>query len=488
MLSLGIKEVSQSLKNNIIKPKELYKECLNRTALINSLNAFISISNEFEFQENENSVLNGIPVAIKDNFCTKNFKTTCGSKMLVDFVPPYNATVVDKLLDAGSVILGKCNLDEFAMGAGTVDSIYGPTKNIWGSDLKYSIGKELPKKKPCLRIAGGSSGGSAVAVATGTCFAALGSDSGGSTRNPASYCGIVGFKPTYSSISRHGLIPLVNSMDVPGILTRNVEDASFIYNTICGIDPKDATTVNVNKITLNKNLNCHKLRIGIPKEYYCKGMSSDVVETWKYVEKVLEEGGVTIQSVSMPHTPYSIACYSVLNQCEVASNMARYDGLRYGQRADVDHSTNQMYSESRSQSLNSVVRGRILAGNYFLLQKNYHKYFLQALKIRQLICEDFRKVWEVVDILLTPTTLTEAPIFEDFIKHDNREQCALNDYCTQSANMSGCPAISIPIRISENEMPLSIQLMAPNYNEESLLSLAYWIEKEVQFPLLRILQ
>uniref|UniRef100_T1HFK4 Glutamyl-tRNA(Gln) amidotransferase subunit A, mitochondrial n=1 Tax=Rhodnius prolixus TaxID=13249 RepID=T1HFK4_RHOPR len=470
MLSLGIKEVSNSLRNNVVKPKELYEECLKRAALVNRLNAFISLSKGFVHIENDNSLLNGIPVAVKDNFCTTNFKTTCGSKMLQDFVPPYNATVVEKLLDAGSIILGKCNLDEFAMGAGTVDSIYGPTRNVWGSDLKYSIGDKLPLKKPCLRIAGGSSGGSAVAVATGACFAALGSDSGGSTRNPASFCGIVGFKPTYSSVSRHGLIPLVNSMDVPGILTKNVEDSSFVYNTICGLDPKDSTTVNVNKITLNKDFNCRKLKIGIPKEYYCKNMSAEVVETWRYAEKILEEGGATVKS------------------CEVASNMARYDGLRYGQRAEVEHSTNQMYSETRSKNLNSVVRGRILAGNYFLLQKNYHKYFIQALKLRQLICEDFKRVWDEVDILLTPTTLTEAPIFDEFIKFDNREQCALNDYCTQSANMSGCPAISIPVRISKNEMPLSVQLMAPNYKEESLLTLAYWIEKEVQFPLLRILQ
>lgn len=439
--------------------------------------------------------LDGIPVAVKDNFCTKGIPTTCASKMLANFVPPYTATVVKRLEDSGAIVIGKTNLDEFAMGSGTVDSIFGPTHNVWGSELSYSLRKgtdgdeEVKEKVSDKRVAGGSSGGSAIAVATGSCFAALGSDTGGSTRNPASYCGVVGFKPTYGRVSRYGLIPLVNSMDVPGIIARTVQDTTDVFNTIAGHDPMDPTTVSdtFTPVTLPDDIDISKFRIGIPKEYHCPGLSPEVLDTWSWVADLLEEAGASVTQVSMPHTPLSIACYSVLNQCEVASNMARYDGLEFGYRAKTTISTEQLFAETRSQAFNSVVRGRILAGNYFLLQRNYDQYFVQAMKVRRLISEDFTHVWDSgVDILLAPTTLTEPPTLHEFINLDNRAQCVAQDYCTQPANMTGCPAISIPIRLSQNGLPLSLQLLSPNFTEDKLLAAAKWIETAVQFPILEI--
>uniref|UniRef100_A0A0A9WS96 Glutamyl-tRNA(Gln) amidotransferase subunit A, mitochondrial n=2 Tax=Lygus hesperus TaxID=30085 RepID=A0A0A9WS96_LYGHE len=461
---------------------------MRRASLIKELNAFISITRLQDVPPSSSKDrLNGFTVAVKDNFCTSDFKTTCASQMLSDYNPGYDASIVEKLKNEGAILFGKTNLDEFAMGSGTVDSLHGPTKNIWGSPLHYTIGGKERTSKPSWRIAGGSSGGSAVAVASGTCRIGIGSDTGGSTRNPASYCGVVGFKPTYSSVSRHGLIPLVNSMDVPGIITRTVDDAALTYNVISGQDPKDSTTVEVSPVKLDDSFNLNKIKVGIPREYHCEGLSPEVLEAWKSIARILQEAGAKVSQMSMPHTSSSIACYSVLNQCEVASNMARYDGLRYGHRSSRCKSTHDLYASSRSEGLGIVVRGRILAGNFFLLQRNYSKYFEKAMKVRRLICDDFKRAWDEFDVLLTPTTLSDAPELKQFGRLDNREQCVMNDYCTQPANMSGCPAISIPVALSKNELPLSLQLMSNNYDEETLLSVARIIEKYVSFPHLELM-
>ena len=391
--------------------------------------------------------------------------------MLKDFIPTYNATVYQRLENAGAVLVGKTNLDEFGMGSGSIDSIFGATKNVWSKYL------ENPS------IAGGSSGGSAVAVASGFCSAALGSDTGGSTRNPASYCGVVGFKPTYGLLSRHGLIPLVNSMDTPGILTRTVEDCVDIFNVIAGPDPLDSTTVKkkFNAISLPKDISVKKLKIGIPKEYRCEGLSPEVLEIWTKVADILEENGAEIKEISMPYTSSSIFVYSILNQCEVSSNMSRYDGVEYGHRADDERSAEHLYGKSRAEGFNSVVKNRILTGNYFLLRKNYEKFFLKALKVRRLISEDFDKAFSSVDLLLTPTTLSDAPLLRDFVKNNNRDQCMVQDFCTQPANMAGIPAISIPIKFSSKNLPLSLQLMGPNFSEEKLFSVAKFIENAIDF-------
>lgn len=389
--------------------------------------------------------------------------------MLKDFVPSYNATVYQRLASAGAILVGKTNMDEFGMGSGCVDSIFGATKNVWNKDC----------------IAGGSSGGSAVAVASGFCSAALGSDTGGSTRNPAAYCGVVALKPTYGLLSRHGLIPLVNSMDVPGILTRTVDDCVEIFNLTAGHDPFDSTTVKkpFKKIVLpqDEELDTSKLRIGIPREYHCDGLSPEVLETWMNVADLLERNGAEVKEISMPYTSSSIFVYSILNQCEVSSNMSRYDGIEYGHRADDETSTEQLYAKTRAEGFNNVVKNRILGGNYFLLRKNYENSFLKALKVRRLISDDFVKAFSSVDLLLTPTTLSDAPLLSEFTKNHNRDQCAVQDFCTQPANMAGVPAISIPIQLSSNDLPISLQLMAPNFSEYKLFKVAKFIENSVDF-------
>ena len=322
-------------------------------------------------------------------------------------------------------------------------------------------------------------------MASGTCYAALGSDTGGSTRNPASYCGLIGLKPTYGLVSRHGLIPLVNSMDVPGILTRRVDDALLILNAIAGPDSSDSTTrkEEYSPISLPDRIDVSGLRIGIPKEYRPVELSDEVDACWQNVARMLEEAGAKIIPVSLPHTEFSIVCYSVLNQCEVASNMARYDGIEFGFRADETFSTEELFAKTRSMGFNDVVRSRILAGNYFLLSENYESYFVKAMKVRRLIAQDFEAVWDSgVDLLLTPTTLSDAPLYRDFIKADNQTQCSIQDYFTQPANMAGLPAINVPISISKKGLPLSLQLMSPILQELKLLSVAKWIEESVQFP------
>lgn len=485
--SYTIKQIHNCYREKLLTPTSFVDLSLEKARATNYLNAFVAITDELAeshgiesekrfYIERKPRALDGISVGIKDNFCTKNVTTTCASNMLKDFTPTYDATVYSKLRQAGACLIGKCNLDEFAMGSGTVDSIFGPSRNPWG----YRSYMDW-------HIAGGSSGGSAVAVATGACVAAIGSDTGGSTRNPAALCGIVGVKPTYGLVSRYGLIPLVNSMDVPGILTRTVEDATMVLNCIAGPDTLDSTTIQrpYNPVTILDDFDMSTVRIGIPKEYHCEGMSKEVLDVWRNVTDLLENEKAIVKSVSLPHTSVSIAVYSILNQCEVASNMARYDGLEYGLRSDKENSTEELYASSRSRGFNNVVRSRIFVGNYFLLARNYDKYFMKALKLRRLISEDFHNVFsddDGVDILLTPTTLSDAPTFDDFISKYNRDQCAIQDYCTQPANMAGLPAVSIPIKLSEKGLPLSLQLMGPNMSEELLLNVAKKIETLVKFP------
>ncbi|KAH8359384.1 hypothetical protein KR093_006374, partial [Drosophila rubida] len=487
--------------NGQLSPLSVAEEALEDAVKLKTLNALVRVTPDLARQQAQESTeryakkqpigeLDGITVAIKDNFCTANVHTTCASRMLQDFVPPYDATMSARLRQSGAILVGKTNMDQFAMGAGTVDSIYGPTKNIWSEDLT-SQGNNW-------RIAGGSSGGSASAVAAGLCYAAIGSDTGGSTRNPASYCGVVGLKPTYGLCSRYGLIPLVNSMDVPGILTRSVSDCVQVLNAVAGPDALDSTSVQrpYTKLQLPdvEQINLRSLRIGIPKEYHCDGLSADVLETWTKVADLLESAGAKVRQVSLPNTAASIFVYTILNQCEVASNMARYDGIEYGHRATDERSTEQLYAQSRAEGFNQVVKTRILTGNFLLLRKNYDHYFEKALRVRRLIAEDFLKVFEAqqeadkVDILLTPTTLSDAPLYKDFVTLSNRDQCAVQDFCTQPANMAGIPAVSIPIRLSQAGLPLSLQLMSNSFNEQLLLTVARWIEAQVGFDSLECLQ
>lgn len=284
-------------------------------------------------------------------------------------------------------------------------------------------------------------------------------------------------------------------MDVPGIFARSVGDCLDVLNAIAGPDDRDSTTIRKPfrkiDIELYEELDLRNVRIGIPKEYHCEGISSEVLETWMKVADLLEDKGAYVQQVSLPNTSASIFVYSILNQCEVASNMARYDGIEYGHRAKIESSTEELYANTRAEGFNTVVKTRILTGNYFLLRKNYHKYFEKALRVRRLISEDFKRVFEtpkdnenIVDVLLTPTTLTDAPLYNEFVSQSNRDQCAVQDFCTQPANMAGIPAISIPIRLSKRGLPIGLQLMSKALNEEMLLRVAKFIEQQVEFDCL----
>ncbi|CAL1284258.1 unnamed protein product [Larinioides sclopetarius] len=520
LLNQSINKVSQLIKNKTLSVTELCSICLERINKTKDLNVFITITENIaveqsawvqkRLEEDVNiSILDGIPIAFKDNFSTKGVRTTCASKMLSNYVAPYDATVVEKLCHKGAVMVGKTNLDEFAMGSGTVDSYFGPTRNPWRSGLKYKLKKrskllfdggnsslnefedseinQSPLKDGDFFVAGGSSGGSAVAVASGACFGAISSDTGGSTRNPAAFCGIVGLKPTYGLVSRSGLIPLCNSMDVPGILTRTVDDAVILLNNLAGHDPKDSTTVTqpFSPFSLPDNIDVKNLCVGIPKEYECLGMSSEIIDVWKKVADAFERAGAKVKPVSLPHTKYSIRCYSVINCCDVASNFARYDGIRYGHRAAAETSTEHHYAVTRREGFGEVVRERILAGNYFLLRKNYEKYFLQAAKVRRLICDDFQSVFNSnVDLLLTPVTLNEPIPYSQWILTDHREHNAVDDFCTQPVNMAGLPAVSIPCSFSKTGLPLSLQLIGKPFQEKQMLSAAKWMELQMDFPIL----
>uniref|UniRef100_A0A3P8U9T4 Glutamyl-tRNA(Gln) amidotransferase subunit A, mitochondrial n=1 Tax=Cynoglossus semilaevis TaxID=244447 RepID=A0A3P8U9T4_CYNSE len=489
-------QVSSAFREGTISPTELCRKCLKLISKTQHLNSYITVTEELALRQAAEAerrllqgvprgVLDGIPFAVKDNFCTANVRTTCASKMLSDYVPPYNATVVQKLLDQGAVLVGKTNMDEFAMGAGSTDGAFGPVRNPWSYAAPY---REQTGKTPDSDwvITGGSSGGSAAAVASLTSFLALGSDTGGSTRNPGAHCGVVALKPTYGLLSRHGLIPLVNSMDVPGVMARTVADVAVAL----GQKPVGLT------FSLLEEFDVKNLCVGIPKEYHAPGLSAETVAQWSRVADMFEGAGARVKEVSLPHTQYSIVCYHVLCHTEVASNMARFDGLEYGHRSEVNCSTDAMYASTRHQGLNDVVRGRILSGNFFLLKRNYQHYFLKAQKVRRLIADDFRSVFKSgVDVLLTPTTLSDAARYRDFTQEDNRTRSAQEDVFTQPVNMAGTHThtqttthkhthrqIADDFRsVFKRGLPIGLQLIGPAVQDVKLLRVAQWAEQMVGF-------
>jgi len=508
MLNVSLLEISHKLQHAAVQPSSLCALALKRAKLIEQLNVFISVrpditsaqASQADVRQATNtrlSPLDGVPVAFKDNFCTRGIKTSCGSSMLDNFIAPYDATVVSRSLSGGAVIVGKTNMDEFAMGSGTLDSYIGPTRSLWRSGIPYKLvtsgGSEVEADTSPLEddwiIAGGSSGGSAVSVLSGAAYVALGSDTGGSVRIPAAWTGVVSLKPSYGILSRHGLVPLVNSLDVPGIFAKKVEDLVVYLKLLAGHDPLDSTSLDTSSLDfcLDPEFNPAGLRVGIPSEYHCKGMSGEVLESWSKVADVLENAGAVVVPVSLPHTELAIPCYSVINPTEVASNMSRYDGLEYGLRGLDESSTEAMYADSRSKGFNSVVRGRILAGNYFLLKKHYSEYFLNALKIRRLIQDDFLSAFNDVDIMLTPVSLSDAPSFKQFSSEDNRTQTAIQDFCTQPVNLAGLPALTLPVSLSKRSLPLSVQLIGKFQKDGNIINMAKWLERELDFPQLQVL-
>lgn len=438
-----------------------------------NINAFITITEETALSQakkvddkikegKEIPTLAGVPAAIKDIILVEGLKCTAGSKILEDYIAPYNATVVEKLKEKDAVILGKTNLDEFAMGSSNENSAFGPTKNP--NDLN--------------RVPGGSSGGSAAAVAADMCCYALGSDTGGSIRQPASFCGIVGLKPTYGSVSRFGLMAFASSLDQIGPLTKTVEDAKIVLDTIRGRDELDSTSID-NKIENSRftnaegKLKIENLRIGVPKEYFIKGMDFDVEKVIREAIKQYEEKGAKIIEVSLPHTEYALSCYYIIAPSEASANLARYDGIKYGLSKDEGKILLDVYLQSREEGFGAEVRRRIMLGTYVLSAGYYDAYYLRAQKVRTLIKRDFDKVFEKVDAICTPVSPT--PAFKIGEKIDDPLTMYLSDILTISINLAGLPALSLPCG-KVNNLPVGLQVIGKPFEDDKILEIGRMFE------------
>ena len=468
---LTIKEASRALKNKEISSLELTKECLEKAIKANKyLNAFITIlekeaikaardSDKRIAQNKRLSEIDGVPLAIKDNICIEDTLTTCASPILSNFISPFDATVIKKLKKAGAVFLGKTNMDEFAMGSSTETSCYGPTKNPW--DL--------------IRVPGGSSCGSAAAVAASLAPGALGSDTGGSIRQPASFCGVVGFKPTYGSVSRYGLIAMASSLDQIGPITKTVEDTRVLYEIIAGHDELDSTSAQ-NRFK-NYELRIKNLKIGIPKEYFTKGMDKEVEKIVKIAIKKIEDLGAKIKEVSLPHTPYALAAYYLIMPSEVSSNLARYDGIKYGLSTKAQNLVD-VYIKSRTKGFGDEAKRRIMLGTFALSSGYYEAYYLKAKKVQTKIKEDFNKAFQKVDCLLTPTSPTVA--FKIGERSQDPLTMYLSDIFTVPVNLAGLPALSVPCGFADG-LPVGLQIIGRQFSENEILDIALEYEKNTDW-------
>ena len=409
--------------------------------------------------------LAGIPVAVKDNICTKDLLTTCASKILRNFIPPYDAFVVKRLKEEDAIIIGKTNLDEFAMGSSTENSGYKITHNPWDFE----------------RVPGGSSGGSAAAVAADIAYAALGSDTGGSVRQPAALCGVVGLKPTYGRVSRYGLVAFGSSLDQIGTLTKDVRDAALLLQVISGKDPYDSTSVQVNVPDYLNGIDTDikGLRIGIPKEYFMTGLNPEVSSAVKNALKIYERLGAKTIEISLPHTEYAVAVYYIVANAEASSNLARYDGVRYGYRTENASGVIDMYSRTRSKGFGNEVKRRIMLGNYALSSGYYDAYYLKASKVRNLIKSDFDTAFEKVDCIICPTS--PVPAFKIGERANNPLEMYLSDVYTIPANLAGIPGISIPCGFSKEGLPIGMQILTKHFEEKKMLQIAYAFERETDF-------
>ena len=410
--------------------------------------------------------LEGIPIAIKDLFCTENFQTTAASKILENFIPTYESTVTKNLWDAGAILLGKTNLDEFAMGSSNETSFYGPVINPVSSNNKNYV-------------PGGSSGGSAAAVAANIALAATGTDTGGSIRQPSSYCGIVGLKPTYGRCSRWGIIAFASSLDQAGPMTKNVKDAAILLDIMASYDNKDSTSANLNDTNFSKNFQkIKKIRVGIPKEYKSDKLSPEIIKFWEKGIDFFKKNNCTIVDIDLPHTDYALATYYIISSAEASSNLARYDGVRYGQRKNSNDLTD-LYEQTRSIGFGNEVKRRIMIGTYVLSAGYYDAYYLKAQKVRSKIIDDFNQAFKKVDVIFTPTAPTDA--FEQGTKIDDPIQMYLNDVFTVPASLAGLPAISVPIGLSKNGLPLGFQIIGKRFDENSILAAGKIIEDSANF-------
>jgi len=409
--------------------------------------------------------LTGIPLAIKDLICTKGIRTTCGSHILENFIPTYDATVIEKLKTSGAVFVGKANMDEFAMGSSTENSFFGPTHNPW--DLA--------------RIPGGSSGGSAAAVAADECIASLGSDTGGSIRQPAACCGVVGLKPTYGLVSRFGLVAFASSLDQIGPFGKDVRDIALLMNGISGHEPRDSTSVDIPVPDYRRALinDVRSIVLGVPREYFIEGIDPEVESAVREAIRTLEKLGAKVVEVSLPHSEYALAVYYIIAPAEASSNLARYDGVKYGFRAKGNHDLLDMYKESRSQGFGAEVKRRIMLGTYALSAGYYEAYYRKASQVRTLIQEDFRKAFSQCDVLLMPTAPT--PAFKLGEKVDDPLQMYLSDIFTIPCNLAGLPGLSLPCGFSRQGLPIGLQILGNHFQEEKIFRVAYAYEQNTEF-------
>ena len=417
------------------------------------------------FQKGEAGPLTGIPLAIKDLICTQGVRTTCGSHILENFIPPYDATVVEKLKAAGTIFMGKANMDEFAMGSSTENSSFGPTRNPWDPT----------------RIPGGSSGGSAAAVAADECIASLGSDTGGSIRQPASCCGIVGMKPTYGRVSRYGLVAFASSLDQIGPFAKDVRDTALLLTAISGHEPRDSTSVDIpvpDYTSALKN-DVRSMVLGVPKECFIEGIDPEVESAVREAIRTLEKLGARLVEVSLPHSDYALAVYYIIAPAEASSNLARYDGVKYGFRAQGNRDLLEMYKETRSRGFGTEVKRRIMLGTYVLSAGYYEAYYRKASQVRTLIREDFQKAFSQCDVLLMPTAPT--PAFHLGEKVDDPLQMYLSDIFTIPCNLAGLPGLSLPCGFTRQGLPIGLQVLSDHFQEEKIFRVAYAFEQNTEF-------
>jgi aspartyl-tRNA(Asn)/glutamyl-tRNA(Gln) amidotransferase subunit A len=477
LYELTAHELREKTKKREVSSEEIVRSVYNRiTQVEDKLHSFVTLTEEealLQARSVDEKVrkgelrgkLAGIPIAIKDNICIRNVRTTCSSHILENFISPYEATVIKKLRDAGAVFIGKTNMDEFAMGSSTENSYFGITRNPWNLDY----------------IPGGSSGGSAVAVASDETILAIGSDTGGSIRQPAACCGIVGLKPTYGRVSRYGLVAFASSLDQIGPFGKDVGDAAILMNVLSGHDENDSTSVNLDVPDFTKSLveNVKGIRIGVPKEYFVKGMDVEVERAVKEAIELLESLGAKTFEISLPHTEYGVAVYYLIAPSEASANLARYDGVRYGYRSPETEDLLEEYEKTRGEGFGAEVKRRIMLGTYALSRGYYDAYYLKAQKVRTLIKKDFDEAFKKVDAIVTPTAPT--PAFKIGEKADDPLQMYLSDIFTISANLAGIPGISLPCGFSKKGLPIGLQLLAKPFGEEVLLRIAYTYEKNTDW-------
>ncbi len=483
LTDLGLAEAAAGLGKRDFSAVELAQAHIAAAEKARALNAFIvetpdaalaaaAESDKRRFGGKTLGALDGIPVAIKDLFCTEGVQTTAGSRILKGFVPTYESTVTRNLKGAGVGVIGKTNLDEFAMGSSNITSAFGPVKNPWGPPLGRAGNKEL--------VPGGSSGGSAAAVAAGLALGATGTDTGGSIRQPASFCGIVGLKPTYGRCSRFGIVAFASSLDQAGPMTRSVKDAGIMLGAMAGHDPRDSTSAPVPCPDFAKAADAPAkgLRIGIPREYRLDGMPAEIDALWRKAENWFREQGCTVAEVSLPHTRYALPTYYIIAPAEASSNLARYDGVRFGLRVPGE-TLDDMYMNTRAEGFGAEVRRRILIGTYVLSAGYYDAYYLKAQKVRALIAKDFRDAFETVDAILAPTA--PSPAFAIGEKMEDPIAMYLNDVFTVPASLAGLPAMSVPAGLSAGGLPLGLQVIGRAFDEETVIRAGAAIERASGF-------